>query len=571
MRLSIRSVVAGVSTLAVAGALAAAGAASAAAVAPPYDPDPDAYATVSFYDAAGTKVTSGNANDPLSFTYALADAPRPAGVGTVAGIFVYNPQTGLPTGSFSGAGGQLNANGTFPIAGAPSPVGTSANAASKMISSSKSVLTATQAFTANTGSLTNVYQVRLKSGGSTAYAASSITVDPTTGAWQQVYPVVPITQATSTTLSASPASPATAPATITLSSTTSPAAAGSVQFFNGATALGAPVTTDATGKATLVQSAQPVGSYSFTAKFTATDPTAFATSTSTAVVYAVQAAPAASTSVALTGPATINAGDPATYNANVTPAAAAGTIEFFDGTTSLGAPAAAPTASVTVTTLSGGAHSITAKFVSGNPAQFANSTSPAITTYVASGACSDPSSKCTDPQSFTAEVKPGTLVISTPFHASNPFNLGVLALNSTGTELSTGAKSFAAQDPAPVKRGITITDARSGNPGWTASLQSSVFTSGTSTIAAKNLGFTNLVVTDVPLNALKAADVSTFSNPAFSVTAPANTGLAASSTFATAAPLKGTGTVYVNGDFTLNAPTSTVTGIYAGTVTFTIS
>jgi hypothetical protein len=94
-------------------------------------------------------------------------------------------------------------------------------------------------------------------------------------------------------------------------------------------------------------------------------------------------APAAATTVALTAPASVVTGAAATLTATVTPSAAAGSVEFFDGATSLAsAPVASGTASKSVTFSAPGAHSITAKFTPTDSAAFTASTSAASTVTV---------------------------------------------------------------------------------------------------------------------------------------------------------------------------------------------
>ena len=95
------------------------------------------------------------------------------------------------------------------------------------------------------------------------------------------------------------------------------------------------------------------------------------------------AAPATATTTALTAPATAVAGAATTLSAQVAPTAAAGSVEFFDGATSLAtAPVASGTASTSVRFSAAGARSITAKFTPSDAAAFAASTSPASTVTV---------------------------------------------------------------------------------------------------------------------------------------------------------------------------------------------
>ncbi|WP_354024713.1 HtaA domain-containing protein [Conyzicola nivalis] len=92
---------------------------------------------------------------------------------------------------------------------------------------------------------------------------------------------------------------------------------------------------------------------------------------------------AAATTVALTAPASAVVGAPVALGATVTPANAAGSVEFFDGATSLGAaPVASGAASTSVPFAAAGAHSITARFVPADAALFAASTSAAAVVTV---------------------------------------------------------------------------------------------------------------------------------------------------------------------------------------------
>ena len=94
---------------------------------------------------------------------------------------------------------------------------------------------------------------------------------------------------TTTTISASPGGPATVGASIDFTATVSPSnAVGSVQFMDGATALGSPVAVTA-GTADYPTTALSVAVHSMTASFTPADPTAFSASGSSALSYEVDA------------------------------------------------------------------------------------------------------------------------------------------------------------------------------------------------------------------------------------------------------------------------------------------
>ena len=574
--MSAKSVLGGGLALVVAGVMTVAGATSASAAASPIDPDP--YSTVAagmgnitFYDSTGAVVTSGDGSVVGNPLYAVADRDPAVVPATKRGaLYGYLPVAGTDPGAWGGQ--QLGGSTAYPIPGSPAPLSTTTRpTALHNILSFKS-LANNYPVTSTNPAYKDVYQIRLRFVGQDplSYASATVTIDKLTGAWAQIFPVpvAPLTP-TTTALSVSPGSPANAPANPTLTATVAPSAAtGTVEFFNGTTSLGtSPV---ASGVATKALTGVAAGSYSYTATLTPTAGSTYAGSTSSATAYVVKPTPSVSVTADNAAP---NVGAPVTFTATVGQIAGAnvpGTVEFFSGTTSLGGPAATTggVATFTTSTLTAGTKSITAKFVPTDPAAFNGATSAPVVInvlVVQLGACATPGAQCVDPQGFIVIVPVGALFIDTPFTAANPFNLGTMTLNPGATELSTGAVNFKAQDPATIKRGITITDTRTGNLPWTANLQSSDFVKGTDLIPAKNLGFTAVTPTYIPGNALQA--VSVLDNPANSVAAPLP-GLAAASKFASAQ--NGFGTVYVDGSFTLNAPTSTPAGTYVGTVTFTI-
>ncbi|HEY6422213.1 MAG TPA: Ig-like domain-containing protein, partial [Pseudonocardiaceae bacterium] len=190
--------------------------------------------------------------------------------------------------------------------------------------------------------------------------------------------------ATTTALVVTPNSPANADTQETLTATVTPPAAGSVQFLDGTTSIGTPVTVSG-GTASTTTTLVP-GSHSLTAVFTSTDP-AFTGSISPPVTYVVNnPAGAQDTTTTLTaspvGP--VDPGTAVTLNAALTPGGAAGTVQFLDGTTTIGGPVtvAGGTASTTTSTLTAGSHQLTAEFTPDNPAAFNASTSPAVTLVV---------------------------------------------------------------------------------------------------------------------------------------------------------------------------------------------
>ena len=151
----------------------------------------------------------------------------------------------------------------------------------------------------------------------------------------------PVQVTTTTALAMSPSTAtAVAPAARTLTATvTGAGAAGTVQFFNGPTSLGS--STVAAGSASLSLTAIAEGSYSYHAVFTPTNAALFTSSTSSNVALTVTAAPpvqVTTTTALAMSPSTATAVAPAarTLTATVTGAGAAGTVQFFNGATSLG-------------------------------------------------------------------------------------------------------------------------------------------------------------------------------------------------------------------------------------------
>ena len=567
---------AGVMALAVGGAITFA----SGAVAQPFDPTQDInwIGTVTFYNAAGQVITSGDGTNPLDPQFMVGSANPPGVLPALRTIVaLVGPQEAVNPGLWSGA--NLNGSTIYPLpAPAPAVVSSATTPQGAMIAASTTFGGATAAFTLKTGVLANVFQIRLKSVGTTYYNATTIFVDPTTKAWTQIDPAPKLV--TTTTLAVTPVSPATAPVNPVLTATVTPAAtAGSVQFMDGATAVGTPVTVNASGIATTTVTAAAIATHSYTATFTPTDAVTFALSTSSPVSYVVQAAlpfPVLALTVDNAAP---NTGVAVNFTSTSTPVDL-GTIQLFDGATALGiAVPAAATNTFPVTFATAGTHSVTAHFVPTDAAAFNPSASPAVSVAVLSvipADCSLTGSSCTDAQSFTVNVPAGSIVISTPYTTAVPFNIGTMALNAAGSQYTSSAAFGNAANPS---QGVTITDTRAGGKGWTASLQSGAFTNSTvapvGVINAGNVGFSGVTPRYITGNALNVAPgnvVSVFDNVAPTLAmAPlaAASGLANPQKFASA--VIGAGSVNVTGLFTIVAPSSVPAGQYDGTVTFTIA
>ncbi|MGH3801522.1 MAG: Ig-like domain-containing protein [Pseudonocardiaceae bacterium] len=104
-----------------------------------------------------------------------------------------------------------------------------------------------------------------------------------------------------------------------------------------------------------------------------------------ASTHVVTTAPTATSTALTASPASpVAQGTRVTLTAAVTPAEAAGTVQFTDGTTNIGAPVTVSnsTASGTTSTLTVGDHQLTAVFTPTDPAAFSSSTSPAVSLTV---------------------------------------------------------------------------------------------------------------------------------------------------------------------------------------------
>jgi hypothetical protein len=217
------------------------------------------------------------------------------------------------------------------------------------------------------------------------------------GSWQVVFPAPPAPPAQVTTsladLTPSPASGATAPVSLSLSTTVSATdsshPAGSVHFFDGVTDLGAATSWDAaTGAASITGVTPSVGSHSYTAVFTPTDATTYAPSTSNALTYSVVAGSSTiATSVGTIAPTVpTKTNTPVVLGLSTVVSAVGGShpdgsVHFFDGTTDLGVAAFTPaTGAATISGLSPavGTHSYTAVFTPSDSTTYAPSTSPAL-------------------------------------------------------------------------------------------------------------------------------------------------------------------------------------------------
>ncbi|RDI16232.1 Ig-like domain-containing protein [Rhodococcus sp. AG1013] len=257
-----------------------------------------------------------------------------------------------------------------------------------------------------------------------------------TSAPQPVTVTAPDVQ-TSTTLQVPPT--AETGTAVTLTADIDPAdAAGTVQFTDGGSNIGSPVTVSG-GKAELSHTFTSAGNHSVSAVFTGS--TGFLGSTATAKNVIATNPPAADveTTTALTVQPTAQTGAAVALSVAVTPANASGTVQFKDNGNNIGNPVAVNggAAGLQHTFTTSGSHSITAVFTAG--AGFIGSTSTAHTVQV-----SDPDP--TDPATTTEVTVPGTATVG---------RTASLSARVTGADQLSGTVQFY-DGTTPLGAGVSV-------------------------------------------------------------------------------------------------------------------
>jgi hypothetical protein len=583
MKLSIKSVVAGASTLAVTGAMVIGYGGVALAATPPYDPSANGatQGTLSFYNAAGQQIVSGPINTPPAYVLANTDIGRAGD--NKATVYAATPKEGTDPSLW--LNGVIASAKTYPSATAPGILLNNAHALGRGIlswfdPSNAASWAANNPNTNTTASWQNLYQVRILTSGPgqavdpSRYASASIQIDTTAGTWTEVYPTVS-SIATTTTLTDPGAQTKNAP--FNLAGTVAPAGApGSVELFDGASSLGtSPVAADGTFSKSVTLTTN--GSHTLKAVFTATPPTGglvgYSNSTSGNVVVSVHGSGDATNTALGVDNTTGQENTPVTMTATVTDTPHAGTVpvgsvKFFNnGTLIAGSQTTVDGTGKAVYTNSGGfpsagnPYSFTAVFTPTDATDFGGSTGGPVTANYTAAVCADGTTNCIDKQTFKVKVPAGGLVISTPYTTANPFDLGTMALNAAGTQFHAGAQFPKAGDSP-----LTISDTRAGDQPWTAYLYSNDFTNGgTGVIDSSGLSYTNVTPSYIAGNALNAATKPVVTNDVASVKGDSTH----QHQFASAA--HGAGSVFIDGRFDLVAPSSVQAGDYTGTVTFTVS
>jgi hypothetical protein len=544
----------------------------AGAVGLPWGSEPNSAGSLAFFNAQGQQITGGNLTDAPLAAYVEGSVALRAN-DTKATLFAYTPVNGVAPGAWSGE--QLSGSTVYPNASAP---GALASATLPIVSGA-----ATDAsLSSYIGDLPNtdtssdgyagLYELRLKTaaqGVSQTATYDSAVIQVSGSTWSIISPAPALT-ATTTTLTSSPSTTAVGGTSVALTATVSPSAPGSVQFKVGSQNLGSPVTVSG-GTAQLSTSSLPVGTDSLSAVFTPAQFSAYSGSTGSESL-SVTAPPAASTTTALSvNPSTAVADSAVGITANVSNAGGAlgagdGSVTFYDdgsdssgqitsnsvnlGSVALGANGAAV---LNFGSFATGSHYLVASFAPTNSVVNAASTSSAVL-FPATAPTSAPATAGVD-----VTIPSGALTISTPYSASNPFQLGTAVLSPSNGQFTASAPFGSATNPA---QGVTITDTRAGEQPWSAAVTATNFSDASGdTIPASDLTFTNVAGSFLAGNALQSGSI---------VTTDVASGLSGGPhVFASAA--QGDGSVYIDGLLSLVAPSSVKAGNYVATLTFTIT
>ncbi len=571
-----RLVMAGAAALALTAGMLVAGTAAYAATPPAFEPDASALGSITFYNAAGGVITGGSLDDhPYSVYAAASGAGRPGD--SLAQVKAFTPQPGVLPGLWSGdtLGGATNYPATG--AGVPANVHALSVPVATMGSGDLSLNDYISEFPNNstTAGYQNIYEIRLYTSGpgqsqGVTYYRADVQVNTAADTWTVVYPAGVVT--TTTTVTANPTSPATSGAAVTLTATVAPAAAGSVEFSDGAVDLGAGSYNPATGVATLV--VHPAdGNHTFNAAFTPADATAF-TASNGSLPYTVAPAgiPTSTTLTAnpvspVTGDASGNAN--VTLTANVTATGLAGSVEFFDGSTDLGnadtyTQATGVATKAVVLNAANSPHLLVAKFT------------PSLTTY--SSSTSLVLSFVVQPANFgTAGITLNAQDNTAPFAGSLSLQVAAgasVALNQVDPTTAAGhpvdASIAGGHHHAWVfdgnLTGVSVVDTRPSESGWTVTGQAADFVNGATTISAKNLGWTPVLAAGGDAEGtigLGAAVNSTLQTPA-------SLGLSNINNLAVAAPNNGLGTANLGAALDFRIPDTSAPGLYTSTLTLTL-
>jgi len=326
------------------------------------------------------------------------------------------------------------------------------------------------------------------SGGSASISASALSVGSHsitatysgdsnfTGSTSAAFTQIVNQAATTTTVSSSP-NPSTYGQNVTFTATVSPlSATGTVQFFDGSTSLGSATLTG--GSASVSTASLSVGSHSITATYSGDSN--FTGGTSAVFTQNVNQPGTTTTVTSSLNPSTY--GQNVTFTATVAPSSATGTVQFFDGSMSLGsATLTGGSASVSTSSLSAGSHSITA--IHSGDSNFSGSTSAALTQIVNQVATTTTVTSSLNPSTygqnvtFTATVSPSSATGTVQFFDGST-SLGSATLSGGSASVSTSSLSPGSHSMTATYRGdsnfststsVVLIQEVNGPPGFTLS------------------------------------------------------------------------------------------------------
>jgi hypothetical protein len=369
---------------------------------PPWEPDPNSVGGLIFYNSSGQQVTGGNITDsPIAAYVQGAAVVNP--LDTRATLYGYLPVNGQSPGQFSGEA--LGATTPYPNSSAPPPLNTSTLPVETGASGDETIAELMEDFPNNDNSddgYANMYVLRLKTSraGSNNATYDSADILITGSTWSVVYSE---TTPSTTTLMASPAGPSPYGTPVTLTATVTAGATGTVQFKNGITNIGTPVTVS-DGTASTSTSTLPIGTSSLTAVFSPTGGSGYTSSTGT-TTYTVTPIPT-TTGLQASPTSPQPGGTSVTLTATVSPSAATGTVQFQVGSTDIGAPVAVSdgVATTSTTALPVGTDTLTATFTPQLGSTYGGSSGTASYTITATPTTTGLQASPSSPQEYGTSV-----------------------------------------------------------------------------------------------------------------------------------------------------------------------
>lgn len=163
---------------------------------PSFEPDQNAQGALTFYNASGTKITSGTLDShPMAAYFAGSGGATPNTPSSPSGVikataWAFKPVSATPSGW---SGDSLTASttiGAIATAGYPAPLTGSTNAIAKGIASDFSMDDFLGEYPVGSvgGQAADIYEIRVTTGNGAEYYRADIQVDVANNAWTAVYP-----------------------------------------------------------------------------------------------------------------------------------------------------------------------------------------------------------------------------------------------------------------------------------------------------------------------------------------------------------------------------------------------